>query len=242
MTPPPDSPSLRSVGIDPEKLEAVFERAEREVREGLLPTAQVAVARNGRIAGMRTFGRVHPRRPAGDGDQRDALRDLLLHQGDHLGRGVDADPGGQARRRRKVADVIPGFEHERQASRPRRAALHPHGGLSVCADPSGHVARPPGTPRALRRWRLNFEPGREWSTTPTSSMWVIAEIIERRSGVPYHHFVRARIAVPLGLDDLRVGLPPAEARPARRRRARGRGALTEELASSASRSIPQTSR
>ncbi len=39
-------------------------------------------------------------------------------------------------------------------------------------------------------------------------MWVIAELIERRTGVPYQRFVRERIAEPLGLDDLWVGLPP----------------------------------
>ncbi len=44
------------VGIDCEKLEAVFSRAKRDVDEGVLPSAQVAVARNGRLAGMRTFG------------------------------------------------------------------------------------------------------------------------------------------------------------------------------------------
>jgi len=36
---------------------------------------------------------------------------------------------------------------------------------------------------------------------------VIAEIIERRSGMPYREFVRSRIAAPLGLADLFVGLP-----------------------------------
>jgi CubicO group peptidase (beta-lactamase class C family) len=48
--------SPESVGIDPEKLDAVFDRAAKEVREGLLPSAQIAVARNGRLAGMRSFG------------------------------------------------------------------------------------------------------------------------------------------------------------------------------------------
>ena len=33
-------------------------------------------------------------------------------------------------------------------------------------------------------------------------MWVIAELIERLSGMPYRDFVRARIAKPLGLSDL----------------------------------------
>ena len=54
-----DSPE--SVGIDSAKLAALFERAEKEVREGLLPSAQIAVARGGKIAGMRTFGRVTAR-------------------------------------------------------------------------------------------------------------------------------------------------------------------------------------
>ena len=51
-----DSPE--SVGIDSSKLEALFERAEKEVAEGLLPSSQIAVARNGKIAGMRTVGTV----------------------------------------------------------------------------------------------------------------------------------------------------------------------------------------
>ena len=43
-------------GIDSEKLEAVFTRARRDVDKGVLPSAQVAIARNGKLAGMRTFG------------------------------------------------------------------------------------------------------------------------------------------------------------------------------------------
>ena len=34
--------SPESVGVDPEKVAALFERAERDVREGRLPSAQVA--------------------------------------------------------------------------------------------------------------------------------------------------------------------------------------------------------
>ena len=43
-------------GVDSERLEAVFARAKRDVDEGLVPSAQVAVARNGKVAGLRTFG------------------------------------------------------------------------------------------------------------------------------------------------------------------------------------------
>ena len=43
-----DSP--RELGLDPAKVEELFKRAEREVTEGLLPSCQIAIARNGRIA------------------------------------------------------------------------------------------------------------------------------------------------------------------------------------------------
>ena len=43
-----------SVGIDPEKLEELFQRAEREVREGLLPSRATAIWDEGKLAGMRT--------------------------------------------------------------------------------------------------------------------------------------------------------------------------------------------
>ena len=50
-----DSP--REIGLDPEKVEALFNRAEREVKDGLLPSTQIAIARNGKIGAMRTVGR-----------------------------------------------------------------------------------------------------------------------------------------------------------------------------------------
>ena len=48
--------SPESVGIDPSALEALLTRAEQEVRDGVLPSVQIAVARQGKIAAMRTFG------------------------------------------------------------------------------------------------------------------------------------------------------------------------------------------
>ncbi|HYD49775.1 MAG TPA: serine hydrolase domain-containing protein, partial [Terriglobales bacterium] len=45
-----------SIGIDSERLEQLFARAERDVSAGRLPSAQIAVAREGKLAGLRTFG------------------------------------------------------------------------------------------------------------------------------------------------------------------------------------------
>ena len=43
-------------GIDSEKLGLLFARVKRDVDEGLLPSAQVAIARHGKLAGFQTFG------------------------------------------------------------------------------------------------------------------------------------------------------------------------------------------
>ena len=48
--------SPEEVGLDPDKVQALFDRAEREVKAGLLPASQVAIARNGKIGAMQTFG------------------------------------------------------------------------------------------------------------------------------------------------------------------------------------------
>jgi len=51
-----DASSPAEAGLDPTKVEAMFERAQREVREGLLPSCQLAIARKGKIGAARTFG------------------------------------------------------------------------------------------------------------------------------------------------------------------------------------------
>ena len=48
--------SPREAGLDPQKVDGLFERAAREINEGLLPSCQIAIARNGKIGLMHSFG------------------------------------------------------------------------------------------------------------------------------------------------------------------------------------------
>src|ERR1700751_268167 len=48
--------SPAEVGLNLDKVQALFDRVEREIKEGLLPACQIAIARNGKIGAMRTFG------------------------------------------------------------------------------------------------------------------------------------------------------------------------------------------
>jgi CubicO group peptidase (beta-lactamase class C family) len=199
--------SPEALGIDPGKLRDLFDRAAREVREGLLPSTQIAVARHGKLAGMQTLGRVtHQGRPADASDDTlyvifsctkaitSAAAWLLIQEG-----ALDTDE--------RVADVIPEFgTNGKREVRVEQLFTHTAGfPQAPYAQREWHDRR-----KRLERfaqWRLNWEPGTRFEYHPTSSMWVIAELIERRSGSGYREFVRKRIAEPLGLEDLWLGLP-----------------------------------
>jgi CubicO group peptidase (beta-lactamase class C family) len=201
--------SPQRVGIDPAKLEALFRRAEREVRDGLLPSAQIAVARGGKIAGMRTFGRV-----THGGREAPATNDTLYVVFSSTKAITSAAAWlliqeGKLSTDERAADIVPEFAtHGKDAITVEQLFTHTAGFPYAPFIPTEWPDRVKRLER-FRRWRLNWEPGTRFEYHPTSSMWVIAEIIERRSRMEYREFVRRRIAVPLGLSDLYVGLPPA---------------------------------
>jgi CubicO group peptidase (beta-lactamase class C family) len=199
--------SPESVGIDPDKLEALFERAGREVREGLLPAVQIAVARHGRIAGMRSFGRV-----THDGRETQASDDTLYLVYSATKAITSAAAWiliqeGKLGLDERVADIVPEFgTNGKRAVRVGQLFTHTAG------FPHAPYPQREWNDRARRlerfaRWRFNWEPGTRFEYHPTSSMWVVAELIERRGGSDYRSFIRRRLAEPLGLPDLWVGLP-----------------------------------
>ncbi len=196
-----------SVGIDPEKLEELFQRAEREVGQGLLPSSQIAVARDGKLAGMRSVGTVtHEGRAAEATDETlycifsctkaitSAAGWLLIQEGE-----LSVDE--------RVSDIVPEFgTNGKDVIRVEQLFTHTAGFPHAPFRPTDFLDRE----KRLRRfaaWKLNWEPGSRFEYHPTSSMYVIAEIIERRTGTRYGEFIRKRIAEPLGLPDLWCGLP-----------------------------------
>jgi CubicO group peptidase (beta-lactamase class C family) len=201
--------SPESVGIDPVKLEALFDRAGREVREGLLSSTQVAVARRGRIAGMRTFGTVtHQGRPAPATDDTlyvvfsstkaitSAATWLMMQE-------------GKLSPEDRVADLVPEFgTHGKDAVTVEQLLTHT-AGFPLAPYPQKEWGDRDARLARFAQWRLNFPAGSRFWYHPTSSMWVAAELVERLSGVEFRQFVRERIALPLGLPDLHVGLPRA---------------------------------
>ena len=189
------------LGLDSQKIATLLARVRREVDAGLLPATQVAVARNGKVAVFESYG-----------DARDESLFCVFS----ATKAITSAAGwiliqeGKLDESELVADIIPQFAtNDKQDITVEQLFLHTAGFPAApfkaldWNDPTTRLER-------FAQWQLNWPPGSRYEYHPTSSMWVIAEIIERRSGTSFQQFVRERIAQPLGLNDLFVGLPASE--------------------------------
>jgi CubicO group peptidase (beta-lactamase class C family) len=180
------------------------------VADGPLSAAQVAVARGGRLAGFASFGNARFGGAAAPADERSlfcvfSVTKALLSAACWL-----LLQEGELRLDERVADLIPEFAPRgKRAVRVEHLLTHTAGLPEAPFDPLEWDRRERRLAR-FSEWRLGWEPGTRFTYHGTSSMWVVAELIERRSGMDFRDFVRARITEPLGLADLHLGLPEAE--------------------------------
>ena len=193
--------SPEAVGVNADKLAALLARVRREVDDGLLPSAQIAVARRGKLVLFETVG--------------DATCDTLYcvfscTKAITCAAAWLLIEAGDLRVEERVASIVPEFGgNGKDAITVEQLFLHSAGFPHAPFRPTDW----PDRARRLQRfasWRLNWPPGSRFEYHPTSGMWVLAEIIERRAGRAFQDFVREEIAAPLGLADLHVGLPASE--------------------------------
>jgi CubicO group peptidase (beta-lactamase class C family) len=187
------------LGLDPTALEALLVRARREIEDGTLPSCQLAVARNGRLAVFETFGEAVP-----------SSRYVIFSCTKALIAGAIwlllAD--GSLQLDQRVAEVIPEFAtNGKDVITVGQLLVHqsgfPYAPLNLLANPTrqDRLAR-------YSTWRLNWEPGTRFEYHPTSAHWVLADLIESVTGTDYREFVHARVLDPLGLTRFRLGEPP----------------------------------
>jgi CubicO group peptidase (beta-lactamase class C family) len=197
------------VGLNPDRVAALVDRAAQDVRDGLLPSVQVAIARHGRIAAMRTFG------DALYGGRRSPASNDTLYAVFSVTKGITSAAAwllvedGTLDPAARVADLLPEFgTHGKEAVLVEHLFTHTAGFPYAPFAPADWLD-PERRRERFRQWRLNWEPGTRFEYHPTASMWVVAALIERCSGQPFTEFVRRRVAEPLDLFDLRLGCPPA---------------------------------
>ena len=193
--------SIAEAGLDPQKVTDLLDRVKKEVDEGLLPSAQIALARNGKLGVFETFGDANNDSLYCVFSSTKAITSaagwLLIQDG-------TLDIG------RKVSEIIPEFaDNDKQDITIEQLFTHTAGFPHASFRPTDWLDKASRNTR-FSSWKLNWTPGSRYEYHPTSSMWVIAEIIERLTGESFTDFVRNRIAMPLGLPDLWVGCPESE--------------------------------
>ena len=200
----------REVGLDPVRVDELFKRAQREVSEGLLPSCQIAIARDGKIGAMKTFGHA-----VQGGDDKPAT-DATLYCVFSCTKAIVSSAIWILLGDRKLdlneraADIVPEFAtNGKDAITVEHLLLHT-GGFPNAPYAQTHWLDHDKRLERFKAWRLEFPVGERFIYHATSAFWVLAEIIERRSGQDFRVFVRDRIARPLGLPDLRLGIPRGE--------------------------------
>ena len=189
-----------SLGLDPDRLSALLGRAAREIDAGRLPSCQLAVAREGRVA-VATLG-----------DASDESRYLVFS----VTKAVTAAAvwivlgDGLLTPETRVAEVVPAFAREGFDAVTVEHLLTHTAGFPRAPLPPREGATSEGRTSWFARWRLDWEPGTRTEYHPTSAHWVLAEVLEQVTGTDYRAFVRDRLLAPLGLRRLRLGLPVEE--------------------------------
>jgi CubicO group peptidase (beta-lactamase class C family) len=197
----------QNVGLDPDKVQALFDRAEREIKEGLLPACQLAIARDGKIGAMRTFGR------AVQGGAEKAATDETLFVAMSATKAITSSALWLLIQEGKISpdDLIVKYVPEygtngKETTTIEHLLIHT-AGIPLAPGAFSEWGNHKRRLERFAQWRLDHPPGERFMYHVHANYWPIAEAIERITGKRLGEFVRERIAEPLGLPDLRIGLP-----------------------------------
>ena len=190
--------SAAEVGLDPDRVQALMNRAERDVKEGILPACQVAIARNGKIAAMKTFGRAvvgGAEKPATDETVFVAMSVTKAITSSALWLLIQEGKISPADR---ITKYVPEYgANGKEATTIEHLLIHTAGiptapgWFKEWGDRQRRVER-------LAQWRPVNPPGEKFVYHIHANYWPIAEAIERITGKRLGEFVHERIAQPLG--------------------------------------------
>lgn len=202
---PLDDPA--DLGFDPDRFEDLYATIERHLAEGRYPGAQIAIARHGRLAAVRTFGdaRSDPARvPATDDtlwllySQTKVVLTSLIWQLVDRGALSFAD---------RIADHIPEFARAGKNDITVFQLLTHQAGF-----PNAQVPPAAWNDHALlrdtvSRFEVEWAPGSRIQYHGASAHWTAAVLIEALTGQDFRNALRRGILDPLGLSDIVVGVP-----------------------------------
>src|SRR5262245_19995726 len=199
-----------SLGLDSQALDRLYELINRHITEGRYPGAQIAVARHGKLAALRSFGdaRTDPQRAAAKDDTLWLLYSntkvitacavwLLVERG-----GLSFTD--------KVSQHVPGFEANGKGDITLLQVLTHQGGFPNADVPKEAWEDHDLLRRSVCGFTLEWTPGSRVHYHGRAAHWTAAVLIEALTKTDYRAFIRDNVADPLGLgQDLFVGVPDA---------------------------------
>ena len=186
------------LGVDQSKLAGLIARAAQAIDNGPLPSVQIALARHGRLALFTTLGEAN-------NSQRYNIFSctkpivasaiwLLMAE-------------GKLQENSPLSALIPELSDKDIGQVTLEQLLtHTAGFPNAPLGPPNWLSRQ-GRLDKMQSWRLNWQPGSQMEYHPSSAHWVLAEIIERLSGMDYRTYIERAILSPLGLHKLQLGVP-----------------------------------
>jgi len=197
-----------SLGLDPRALERLQELITRHLAEGRYPGAQIALARDGKLALFRTFGdaRIDPARTAAGDDSL-----WLLYSNTKVITAcavwILAEQGA-LRFTDRVAEHVPGFEANAKGDITIVQLLSHQGGFPNADVPKAAWEDHELLRRTVCGFTLEWTPGSRVHYHGRAAHWTAAVLIEALTKTDYRAFIREQVIEPLGLgDELFVGLP-----------------------------------
>jgi CubicO group peptidase (beta-lactamase class C family) len=183
---------------DKSAVEALKARARRDVDDGLLPSCQIAVARDAELLVDETYGAPATSRYVAFSVTKAFTATLAwLLIGD-----------GLLRDDTRVVDVVPEFGAEgKEAVTVEHLLTHTAGFPRAPMRPEEGADRRQRVER-MATWRLDWEPGTQTTYHATSAYWPLVEMTDRISGTDFRQLFAERVAAPLQLSGLQIG-PPA---------------------------------
>ncbi|HET6182839.1 MAG TPA: serine hydrolase domain-containing protein [Acetobacteraceae bacterium] len=197
-----------SLGFALAPLEALDRLIRGHIEEGRYPGAQIALARNGKLALFRTYGNARTE-PVPQPATNETLF-LLFSQTKVLTSAAvwSLVEDGRVSFMDRVADLLPEFAARGKGEITLHQVMTHQGGF-----PSGDVSRASWTDHARMRaevcdFSLEWTPGSRLQYHGRAAHLVQAMVIEAVTGRDYRDVIRERVIAPLGLEnEIFVGVP-----------------------------------
>ena len=197
------------LGLDAERLEQLSALIEGHISEGRYPGAQVAMARHGKLAFQRTFGRAStsPARPAADDTLWLLFSQTKVVTAAAVWQLVDR---GLIRFGDKISDYVPEFAQNGKGDITLFQVLTHQGGFPSATVPDAAWADHDLLKKSVCGFTLEWTPGSKVAYHGLSAHWTAAVLIEAVTGRDFREVIRKDLLDPIHLSDIHVGVPAAE--------------------------------